>query len=127
MGQGVIDNIDQTKENGELDQGGQTTRHGVVSLSGIEVGELLIHLLGIFGVFLLDLLHLRAEHSHLDHALLLLDGKGQQDQTGQHSEHHQGQTIVLYQRIAEMQNPAKRDTKYSHSVYSLQWIISDGS
>ena len=25
MGQGVIDNIDQTKENGELDQGGQTT------------------------------------------------------------------------------------------------------
>ena len=83
--QGLADDGIKGKQDKQGQKGPQTPAHGVGPLLLIKLLDLLLVALLVLGILLLQLLDLAVEHVHLDHALLSLQGQGEEDHL-----HHQG-------------------------------------
>ena len=92
---GVVDNVDQTKEDQQGDQHRQAAAGRIIFFTLVELLQLLVHLCLVFGVHLLDLLHLRLDGSHLGRRFLLLDGQRHQNQSDQQRKQDQRPAVAV--------------------------------
>ena len=94
-------------EDGEGQEAPEAAAHGVHALLRVEELHLLIHALGIVGVFRLDLFHLGLEEIHAHHALFRLHLEGQRDELHDEREEHQRPAVGAGQLIEGAQDPGE--------------------
>ena len=109
--QGVINDINQAKEDGKLDEDRKATAHRVVIFLLIKLQKLLIELFLVICIFFLDLFHFWPESGHFDHGLLLFHSKRHQHQFGEDGKQDQRQAVVVYQVVAQKHDPPQGVTK----------------
>ena len=107
VAQGGTDDIVQRDEDGEGQEGPQTAGHGVDTLAGVEVGDLLLLTLLVVGVLLLDLLHLAVHAAHAEHTFLALELEGKDHQLHQQGEEDQRHAVRPGPGIEQTGQPGK--------------------
>ena len=117
VGQGLTDDAVQADQHEHGDQGPQAAAHGVDLLLLIQLLNLLVVALGVLGVLSLQLVHLAGEHVHLDHALLALQGNGEQDEFDHEAKQDQCDTIAVEGVIQEHQQHGKGFQNNTHECY----------
>lgn len=80
MGDGPVDDLVQGQQEEQGQEGPQAPAHGVDALLLIELCQLLLVFLLIFGILLLQLRLLAGQASHTDHATLGLHLEGKEYQ-----------------------------------------------
>ena len=111
MGQGVINNVDDTEKDRELNQQGKTAAHGVIPVSFIELHHLFLLFLLIVGVFFVDLIDLWLEDRHFGRGLLLLHRKREESRFDQNGKEDQYDAIAGDHFIEEPHDPTERDAE----------------
>ena len=110
VAQRCADDVVQGDQDGEGQEGPQAPGHGVDTLAGIEVRDLLLLPLLVIGVFLLDLLHLAVHAAHAEHTLLALELEGKQYQLDDQGEEDQSDAIGARPGIEQAGEPRERHT-----------------
>ena len=93
MGDGPVDDLVQGQQEEQGQEGPQAPAHGVDALLLIELCQLLLVFLLIFGVLLLQLRLLAGQASHTDHAALGLHLEGKEYQLQDQTEEDDGHTV----------------------------------
>ena len=110
VAQGGADDVVQGDKDGEGQEGPQAAGHGVDTLAGVEVGDLLLLLLLVVGVPLLDLLHLAVHTPHAEHTLLAFQLEGKENQLHHEGEEDQRDTVGACPRVEQAGEPRERHT-----------------
>ena len=123
MGDRLINNVDHTKQDREADQSRKASAHGIIMFLLIKLHHLFIKLFPVVFIFALQRIHLRLKNGRFHHGLLLLDRQGKLQCFGNNGKQDQSKSIVFYNQIAHIHNPAERPAEYSiNKIHSLSSV-----
>ena len=116
IGDGLTDDVPQTEDQGELDQGGQTAGHGIVPFAGVQLLQffLILGISGIVVVFFRQFLHLRLDAAHPQLILMTVDGRRKHDQPGQKGEQNNGPAVIPQKPEDGLQNDTEGNVYHVH-------------
>ena len=108
----VIDDLDQSEYDRDLDDGGKTADAGVVALALEQLILFFRDAVLISGIEFFDLVHFRLETDHFDGIFLHHQGYRQQNELGNQCEEDDGCSIVLHDIVAEIHDPSQWFSQY---------------
>ena len=131
VGDGLADDVVEGDEDGHGDEAPQAAAHGVDAFLFVELLHFLLELGLVFGVALLQLLHLTADAAHAHHALLGFHLEGQHDELDDQSKQDQSHTVGVRQVIEQTNQPGKGYANVvangGHSCLSSDILLNQGT